>query len=135
MKQLPVFVYGTLRPGCGNFAWTLAGNTAAITPATLDGATMYRGPGFPYVAAGDGVVVGDLIDITADRYDDVLATLDGLEGYRPGHRGGSHYDRVQCTVMTPDGPRQAWVYMVNQQLGREPIPSGDWLVATTAVAG
>lgn len=134
MQQLPVFVYGTLRPGCANFSWTLDGNTTSITPATLDAAVMYRGPGFPYVAAGDGVVVGDLIDLVPGRYRDVLATLDRLEGYDPDRRGGSnHYDRVQRTVTTADGPRPAWVYMVASGPGREPIRSGDWLAA--AVAG
>ena len=50
---------------------------------------LYEGPGFPYAAVtGDPAdrVHGDLLTIHPDLHDEVLAQLDGLEGYRPGGR-------------------------------------------------
>lgn len=46
--RLPVFAYGTLRPGEGNYAWALAGKTTAEVPATVVGMVLLDGPGFPF---------------------------------------------------------------------------------------
>lgn len=126
MDQLPVFVYGTLRPGLGNYRWLLAGQTVHEQPATLPDAVMHEGPGFPYVVDGDGVVRGDLVEVRADVYVEVLASLDSLEGYSPSRRA-NHYDRVVRTVDTSAGPRQTWVYLAAATPDGPVVASGDWL--------
>ena len=90
MLTLPVFVYGTLRPGEGNYSWALAGKTVAEVPATVSGLALHEGPGFPYaVLTGDPAdrVHGTLITIHRDLYEQVFARLDALDGVRPGGRG------------------------------------------------
>lgn len=132
--RLPVFVYGTLRPCEGNHGWALAGKTVAEVPATVAGLALYDGPGFPYaISTGnpEDQVHGDLITIRDDLYDEVLARLDGLEGYRPGGRG--LYDRIAVTAVSGTDAVQAWTYVVPPRrlptvLARHArIRSGDWL--------
>ena len=144
MTNHPFFVYGTLRPGQGNYR-LLAGRTVGEFPAVLDGHALY-GPGLPYVTAGeeDSAVVGDLIFVAPERYVEVLARLDGLEGYRPGSRH-SHYEREARTVryVGADGAETttvAWVYLAgpaarDRLRPAERIPGGDWLEAGLSFCG
>lgn len=137
---LPVFVYGTLLPGEANYDWALAGRTSAEQPATLPHAVMYSNGGYPYVDTRPdhpGAVHGCLMHVPAEHHADVLATLDRLEGYRPG-RADNHYERTVVTVHLPDGSTaQAYTYLLSDRtrplvIGRLPVvPDGDWrLVAT-----
>ncbi|MCC9704364.1 gamma-glutamylcyclotransferase [Streptomyces sp. MNU76] len=58
--MLPVFVYGTLRPGEPNHDLFLRGRTAAEEPARMRGMALYDGPGYPYAVErlGDGAAHG-----------------------------------------------------------------------------
>jgi len=125
----PIFVYGTLRHGEHNYSRLLATASNYERRASLKGAAMFAGPGFPYVTRrGVGTVTGDLIWVDDDQT--TLARLDQLEGYR-GPDAHNHYDRVLCDVTTDTGePVAAWVYFAgdNVELHRlPPIASGDWL--------
>ncbi|WP_110944755.1 gamma-glutamylcyclotransferase family protein [Streptomyces niger] len=142
-ERLPFFVYGTLRPGEANHAWALRGRTAAEQPATVQGALLYDGPGYPYAVRGpaDAAVHGHLVTPAEDVYDEVLAVLDRLEGYTPG-APHNDYDRVRCAAVLPDGTSvPAWVYLAAEPLaGRlraagTPIPGGDWLATDRRAAG
>ncbi|MEV6653840.1 gamma-glutamylcyclotransferase family protein [Streptomyces sp. NPDC051219] len=138
---LPFFVYGTLRPGQYNHDLFLRGRTAAAEPATLAGALLYDGPGYPYAieeradgAAGAGAVAGDLVTAAPGEYGELLSVLDTLEEfYGPGHPLNV-YDRVARDAVRPDGTAvRAWVYVAAPRLERElrrsgdVIPGGDWL--------
>ncbi|MCQ4043599.1 gamma-glutamylcyclotransferase family protein [Streptantibioticus rubrisoli] len=131
--RLPVFVYGTLRPGEANHG-LLRGRTAAETPAVLSGALLYEGPGYPYAVddPGGGEIHGELIDPLPQVYEAVLADLDRLEEYVPG-APGNLYERVAREVRPTSGrPRSAWVYFAAPATARVlrangvPIRSGDW---------
>ncbi|WP_116210080.1 gamma-glutamylcyclotransferase family protein [Streptomyces olivoreticuli] len=132
-ELLPVFVYGTLRPGRGNHARLLRGRTVAEKPARMRGAALYEGPGYPYaVADPEGEILGEALWLPADRYDAVLASLDVLEGYEPGG-SANHYVRVIRPVRLPDGDTvRAWVYLAEERLaarlrlrGRR-VEGGNW---------
>ena len=63
-REHSVFVYGTLRPGQGNYRRLLAGRTVREVPASAKGLALY-GNGFPYAVPQQGArVIGDLITIT-----------------------------------------------------------------------
>jgi gamma-glutamylcyclotransferase (GGCT)/AIG2-like uncharacterized protein YtfP len=131
MSAYPFFVYGTLRRGQGNYRRLLAGRTTAEISATLPGHALY-GQGLPYAVAAEAsaAVVGDLMFLDAERYDEVLADLDRLEGYRPGR--SSFYVRQAVTVRIEGGEETAWVYLAGPETARrlsdvERIDGGDWL--------
>ncbi|GHG52863.1 gamma-glutamylcyclotransferase family protein [Streptomyces griseocarneus] len=131
--RLPVFVYGTLRPGRRNHDRFLRGRTVAEVPATLRGAVLYEGPGYPYaVAAPAGEVRGELITVAPEAYDEVLAALDELEGHRPGDPRNL-YERVVCEVAVEGGGTvRGWVYVAAERWARRlraegrTVPGGDW---------
>ena len=137
-QQHPVFVYGTLRTGQPNHRLFNEGVIASINPAILRRAQMHgAGRGFPYVTDGDNEVVGELVWLTADRYQDTLRRLDRLEGYH-GPAARNHYDRVQRDVATEssDGDEvlvTAWVYLAAPGIRvGAPVPTGDWVASTEA---
>lgn len=132
---LPFFVYGTLRPGEVNHALFLRGRTVAEEPATLPGAALYDGPGYPFAVDRPGcAVAGELITAAPDAYAGLLAALDVLEEYDGPHRPGNVYDRIAREALRADGtPVRAWVYLASPLLARDlresgtRIPGGDWL--------
>ncbi|MEX2980516.1 gamma-glutamylcyclotransferase family protein [Streptomyces sp. C36] len=132
--RLPFFVYGTLRPGRHNHARFLRGRTMAEVPARLPGAVLYEGPGYPYAVEGAaGEVRGELITVAPAVYDEVLASLDALEGHRPGDPRNL-YERVVCEVTVEDGGTvRGWVYVAAERLARRlraegrRVPGGDWM--------
>lgn len=137
MELLPVFVYGTLRSGQGNYGWCLRGRTVSEVRATFAGGRMYDQGGFPYVVqTGDSrdLIVGDLMVIDPDLYATTMASLDGLEGFRGEGAKFNHYDRRIVTVTTDDGvEHRAYTYLVPERRVAETvenlplIPSGDWV--------
>jgi len=132
--RLPVFVYGTLRPGQGNYLRLLAGRIAAPVRATLPGHALYgRTLPFPYVVPAAGhAVVGDLVTPLPGRYDEVLDGLDWLEGYRADRPDAGHYVRTRVLVESDAGTEAAWVYLAGAMATRRLCPhdlvgDGDWL--------
>ena len=111
-ERLPVFVYGTLRPGWGNARlWAGCAEAHHDGTATVLGYHLTTNGGFPYLVWDDAsTTVGTLIEPADEDYDEVLARLDALEGYRPWGRH-NHYERVHVVVHTPDGPWLAWTYV------------------------
>ncbi|MFE9425049.1 gamma-glutamylcyclotransferase family protein [Kitasatospora sp. NPDC006697] len=130
---LPLFVYGTLRPGQRNHARHLAGRCALVRAAVLDAAALHDGPGYPFVLPDPGQrVVGELITVRPAHYPQVLATLDALEDCRPDGRGLYVRECLPVTVTATGAAESAWVYLAGPaaaaRLRARPalIPSGDW---------
>lgn len=141
MRSLPVFVYGTLRAGQGNYARLLAGHTVAEFPARADGLVLYGG-GVPFAAERDGArVVGELMLVDQDVYPRVLAELDRLEGYREHAPQRSLYLRVARRVHYRRGERWAarlaWLYLGAPRVldgfaDHHLVPGGDWVASHAA---
>lgn len=135
-EQLPVFVYGTLRPGQGNYRRILRDVTEAEYPAMLTGHALYAA-GVPFAVPMTGRAVrGDLMVVRAEEWAPTLSELDALEGFRPdASRASSLYVRTACTVVyVNDGLPQAaeaWVYLAGGLVTFDEldvlVPGGDWL--------
>jgi len=137
-RQLPIFVYGTLRPGERNYTYFLEGKTTAEHAAFLLHYEMYDGA-YPYILSTkkNGKIRGNLLSVRSDAYRKVLQSLDALEGFDSSDRAHSEYIRVMKKVVCicPNHrlvPTWAWIYHANRSLlgdlaGRRIIPSGDWL--------
>ncbi|WP_328871193.1 gamma-glutamylcyclotransferase [Streptomyces sp. NBC_00287] len=129
---LPFFVYGTLRPGEPNHDVFLRGRTLKEEPATLNGALLYDGPGYPYVVEEPGARVrGELITARPEEYADLLRALDRLEDYAPGDPRNL-YERVEREVLTGSRRVRAWVYVAAPAVAArlrahgKLIETGDW---------
>lgn len=129
IEHLPVFVYGTLRPGEKNHPAYLAGRTLAELPASISGQLYFVADGgYPYVIEGEGRVWGELIRIAPAHYTTTLKALDALEEYDPANEKDSVYVRRAALVRLADGSEErAWVYYWNcaQVVGRR-IAGGDF---------
>lgn len=127
-NRLPVFVYGTLRPGEKNYPAYLQGNTVRELPASVAGELHFAAEGgYPYLIAGAGTVQGELITLDPGRYAAILRRLDELEEYDPGNEPGSVYLRRRAVVrLTGGGTAEAWVYYWNGERCGERIASGDF---------
>lgn len=111
----PVFVYGTLRSGQGNYSNLLRGLTRQeTTDVTMPGGEMYSNGGFPYVLATNdpaNEVKGDLMYLDNDHYLDTMEGLDALEGTATLWSDRNHYNRSLQFIKTGDNEyTQAWVY-------------------------
>jgi gamma-glutamylcyclotransferase (GGCT)/AIG2-like uncharacterized protein YtfP len=96
MKKHIVFVYGTLRAGCGNHRLLQqpgATRLAADAEVRISGYKMLHLGGFPGIIPGEPTdeIVGELYAVN----DEVLRSLDYLEGYRAENDPGNLYDRVE----------------------------------------
>jgi gamma-glutamylaminecyclotransferase len=114
-----VFVYGTLREGCGNYHRLLAPAKPVARGRTLPEFTMYHLGGFPGVVEGGRTsVVGEVFSVD----DETRERLDHLEGHP------TFYRRTPITL--EDGSKVE-TYLLQQGTrsfaGYEVIDTGDWL--------
>jgi gamma-glutamylcyclotransferase (GGCT)/AIG2-like uncharacterized protein YtfP len=129
-ERLPVFVYGTLRPGEKNYLHYLAGRTVDEVSAMAEGQLYFVADGgYPYVEPGPGLVSGELIYLDPQHYEETLQAVDELEEYNPDDEAHSAYLRRRTTVFLADGnPAAAWIYYWNcPSIAGIRISSGDFL--------
>lgn len=136
LTKMDVLVYGTLRPGQGNYEYLIAPHYHTLETVTVEGYEMYSNGGFPYVvpsADPHSKVTADLVAYHGQDWEEFLADLDSLEGYR-GEGKNNHYDREIVSYTTKDGVSgKAYIYIASKTLGRDirkelrKIESGDWL--------
>lgn len=128
-ERLPVFVYGTLRPGEKNYPRYLAGRTVCEVAATAEGQLYFVADGgYPYVQPGGFRVAGELVYLDPSRYEETLRGLDALEEYDPDDEAHSVYLRRRTVVTLANGNRSpAWIYYWNcPRIVGTRIPSGDF---------
>jgi len=128
-RQLPVFVYGTLRRDEKNYSEYLAGRTIREEPATAEGRLFYVSDGgYPYLEPGPGAVAGELVHLDPKFYEETLQRLDELEEYNPADEANSVYLRREADVALAGGSRvTAWIYYWNSpQTVGTPLTSGDF---------
>jgi gamma-glutamylcyclotransferase (GGCT)/AIG2-like uncharacterized protein YtfP len=98
-KQLPFFVYGTLKRDQHNeCVWPA--KALEVQAGTTSG-ILYDLGHFPAMVEGDGVVGGEVWFMDEADMEATLQRLDRLEGYNP--RGGGLYDRRQVAVTLTTG--------------------------------
>lgn len=121
-----VFVYGTLRRFQSN-SHLLDDAVLVASQCWTRGQLFDSSYGYPYMVQSDsGRVYGELYQIDSSQ----LKKLDELEDYKgPGQ--DNLYDRVQQTINTDNGTKQAFVYVLANSRQIEKISlinGGDWSV-------
>lgn len=121
-EKLPLFVYGSLRAGFGNYYNYLSKKTEKELPATLKWANLHSLGSIPGIVRGEGTVIGELMYPTDDVYYNVLQCIDHLEG------NGTLYLRTRVVVTLEDGTTcWAWAYYWMSELrGCPRVYSGCW---------
>lgn len=128
-RALPIFVFGTLRPGYGNDRlWHGYADDVCDGTAILRDHRLVSNGAFPYCLPAEGqYAIGTLIVPHVHNYQAVLSRMDALEGVP------HHYTRRVCMVETPDSIIQAHYYIPahTEEYGNlSPVPGNDWAART-----
>lgn len=104
---LPVFVFGTLRPGAGNHrTWTGLAEPRHDGHCWVEDHRLVSNGSFPYCIPAQGErSIGCLIVPYPEFYTEALGYMDALEGVPV------HYTRQTVAVHTPEGVITAWYYI------------------------
>jgi gamma-glutamylcyclotransferase (GGCT)/AIG2-like uncharacterized protein YtfP len=119
--NLPIFVYGTLKPGESNYDTYLGGRTLAVRRALLPNAAMFTDGAYPYLVADSALLApldavhGALAYVAPEYYVETLQRIDWLEDYKP-FSPWSLYIRAEVSVETPDGNVEAWTYVAGPKV-------------------
>lgn len=130
--QLPFFVYGTLRAGEIN-ATLLRGAFARSRIAKLNGAQMFDLGPYPMIIERElqHQVWGELIEISVDKYQSLVKSLDRLEGVNGNdpENPNALYRRLRREVWVENEPIEAWVYVGRETIARRGciVAGGDWV--------
>lgn len=125
-------VYGTLRPGCGNYHHFFPYVNHEVETVRVAGLAMYGVAGFPYAVYGntEDSIECSLITVT-DSVEKVRWLQDGLdtlEGYNENNPSSNHYDRIKVEV--EGGTAHIYVasdYMAQRHVLTLPrLESGNW---------
>lgn len=129
-----LFVYGTLKAGQINRG-LVAGFIESCEPASIPG-HLYDLGLFPALVIGDGVVRGELLQLTEESMSAILGVLDRLEGYNPNAPERSMYIRSVVEVTTDSGGHQrAYTYYYNRDpLKLRRLEGGEWTGPTDSVS-
>jgi len=121
MSKNLVFVYGSLMRGFVNHEPFLS-QAVSLGEGTTEGILYAVSGSFPGMIHGDGVVHGEIYEVSEDE----LRDLDQLEGYRGTDT--DLYSRERVSVNLRIGVNiQAWAYFYNRPVKPEAlIPSGSW---------
>ena len=99
-----LFVYGTLKPGHGNFSM-IERLFRSSRPASTDGVLIDLGA-YPALIPGHGLVKGVVLEME----EEALAIADRIEGY-DGDQERNLYDRKKAIIrFEAGGEVTAWVY-------------------------
>lgn len=116
---MKIAVYGTLRKGHGNHH--CLGDSPLLGTCILDGFSMVSLGGFPAIDYDPkGQVVVEVYEVDSEAE----ARCNRLEGYVPGAKEQSFYDRVP--VQTHWGEAQVYIIRGVLHESYRPVPSGNW---------
>lgn len=131
----PIFVYGSLRPGEGNYRRVGLGRFLDDeATAYLEGYKMLSCVAFPYIVnSANEHVTGTLLYPKAGVLASLLKMMDKIEGTKHGMvDDANHYNRYLKTVVVNGQEVEAWVYvpprrdhsLLRKQL--DDVPHNDW---------
>ena len=114
--RLPVFVYGTLRSGRGNYA-LMEQYTVEMKTAVVEGQLFYTGSylSIPALAEGTDLVCGELYWLNPNKYSEAVCRLDHLEGYDPIADKGMYLRRAIMGAWSVNKTCWAWTYYWNHR--------------------
>ena len=121
-----IFVYGTLKQGCGNHDRIFGGYDIKITLAWTYG-KLYDLGWYPAMTVGKEKVYGQLIEFNNAE---ILKRVDYLEGYKGINHPHNYYKRREVEVFVGGIRVKAWVYFLTEEqvsrFGGNRLTTGVW---------
>jgi len=123
-----VFVYGTLMKGFRNYKRYLEGRVNRIIPGKTYGLLYHLPEGYPALLPGYEMIAGEIV---APVDDNLLKSLDRLEGYYGKESRRNLYVRELRSIFTEDGEElDCWIYIyTNEKHAKKNgilVPGGNW---------
>ncbi len=136
MKNINIFVYGSLREGFFNYDKYLDGKVVKKEDAMLKGMKLYHMPykGYPAITPGNDNILGEIMVINEDDYEETVKAMAELEGFISENNPDNEYHKVILEVenLQTNEIEKCFVYFYNKDkdfmFDSESvyIPSGDW---------
>lgn len=136
MKNINIFVYGSLREGFFNYDKYLDGKVVKKEDAMLKGMKLYHMPykGYPAITPGNDNILGEIMVINEDDYEETVKAMDEMEGFISENNPDNEYHKVILEVenLQTNEIEKCFVYFYNKDkdfmFDSESvyIPSGDW---------
>ncbi|WP_050614079.1 gamma-glutamylcyclotransferase family protein [Bacillus testis] len=136
MKGINLFVYGSLREGFFNYNKYLTNKVIEKKEAKLNNMKLHHLPykGYPAITFGEDVVMGEIMVLSEDHYEDAMKAMDEMEGFISENNPENEYHKVIMEVenLHTNKKEKCFVYFYNKD--RDPlfdsraiyIPHGDW---------
>lgn len=136
MKNINLFVYGSLREGFFNYNKYLDKKVVVKYDAILNGMKLYHMPykGYPAITPGNDTILGEIMVINEDVYDETVKAMDEMEGFISENNPENEYHKVVLEVenLQTNEKEKCFVYFYNKDKDKVfeneaiYIQSGDW---------
>ena len=96
MKNINIFVYGSLREGFFNYNKYLDGKVSKKINAKLNNVELYHMPykGYPAIINGQDSILGEIMIINEADYDSTLEAMDEMEGFLSDGNPENEYHKM-----------------------------------------
>ena len=118
MKKINLFVYGSLREGFFNYDKYLAGKEVEKKDAILENMRLYHMPykGYPAITPGNDKVLGEIMVINEEEYDETVKDMDEMEGFISENNPENEYHKIVLEVknLQTNEKEKCFVYFYNK---------------------
>ena len=136
MKNINIFVYGSLREGFFNYDKYLSGKISKKMNAKLNNVELYHMPykGYPAIINGQDSILGEIMVINEADYDSTLEAMDAMEGFLGEGNPENEYHKMIFEVenLESNEIESCYVYFYNKDKDElfdykaVYLPNGDW---------
>ena len=136
MRNINIFVYGSLREGFFNYNKYLEGKVSNKKEAKLENMKLHHMPykGYPAITHGNDTILGEIMVINEDDYEETVKAMDEMEGFISENNPDNEYHKVILDVedITTNTKEKCFVYFYNKDKDKEfdsksiYTSNGDW---------
>ena len=138
MRNINIFVYGSLREGFFNYNKYLEGKVSNKKEAKLENMKLHHMPykGYPAITHGNDTILGEIMVINEDDYEETVKAMDEMEGFISENNPDNEYHKVILDVedITTNTKEKCFVYFYNKDKDKDKefdsksiyISNGDW---------